>query len=210
MAVETKSQLDREFFSRATEMVARDLVGCRLVSLIGGSLTAGTIVETEAYLGVDDLASHAAWLKSGRGVMAREPGTIYMYRSYGIHQMFNIVARNTKSEEHGAVLIRALAPDAGIEVMQARRKQESLFTLCSGPGKLCQAMAFDGDLHEVDIIGERSVSVLGVENRPHVNVGRRIGISRSVDLPLRFFATENPFVSRTRVPNLKSSGVTAT
>ena len=140
--------------------------------------------------------------EQGGQIMARAPGTIYVYRSYGIHQMFNIVARDS-SAEHGAILIRALEPLTGIELMRERRGQEALVSLCSGPGKVCQALAIDGSLNGVDLVVESAIQVRRGSQILEVSTGPRIGISKSVELPLRFFATGNRYVSR--VPARKTA-----
>jgi len=159
-------------------------------------MTAGRIVETEAYLDAEDRASHAAWSKRGQDVMHRAPGTVYIYRSYGMHWMFNIVAHAPGAV--GAVLIRAVEPSEGIELMQARRKISDVRQLCSGPGKLCQAFGIDEAMHKIDLTESDAVGIMSTEVVPQVIVGERIGISRSPELPLRFFEAGSRYVSAHR------------
>ena len=155
-------------------------------------------METEAYLDASDRASHAAWSKRGQDVMYRAPGTVYIYRSYGMHWMFNIVAH--APEDIGAILIRAVEPLDGIELMERRRGTTELRQLCSGPGKLCQAFDIDDSLHKVDLATSAEVWVAPRTSNPFdkILVGERIGITKSPELQLRFFISGNRFVSAHR------------
>jgi DNA-3-methyladenine glycosylase len=189
-------RLDRDFFERSTADVAANLVGCVLWRYTAAGIVAGRIVETEAYLDASDRASHAAWSKRGQLVMRCAPGTVYIYRSYGIHWMFNIVAH--PAESVGAVLVRAVEAIEGIELMQARRTLTALRELASGPGKLCQAFGIDEGLHEVDLTRSDAVWITPAEIRPPLVVGERIGITKSTELKLRFFEAGNRFVSAHR------------
>jgi DNA-3-methyladenine glycosylase len=189
-------RLDRDFFARPTGDVAADLVSCVLWRYTTAGVTAGKIVETEAYLDASDRASHAAWSKRGQDVMHRAPGTVYIYRSYGMHWMFNIVAHARDSV--GAVLIRAVEPLEGIDLMKARRKTTDIRQLCSGPGKLCQAFGIDEDLHKVDLVASDAVWIAPATHVSTVSVGKRIGITKSPELHLRFFDAESRFVSAHR------------
>jgi DNA-3-methyladenine glycosylase len=189
--------LPREFFARETRLVARDLLGQVVVSVTAEGTTLGRIVETEAYLGADDLASHAARLKKERiAVMWGESGIAYVYRSYGIHAMLNVVAQ--RSGETGAVLIRALEPLAGIPLMQQRRGVVEERQLCSGPGKLCQAMGITLDLQGTDLVTNDRLWIGAGERVADVSVSGRIGISRAIDDPWRYWVTGNPHVSAHR------------
>jgi DNA-3-methyladenine glycosylase len=192
------THLDREFFARATAEVAVRLISTMLWRRTSEGLVSGRIVETEAYLDAQDRASHAAWSKRGQAVMHRAPGTIYIYRSYGMHWMFNIVAH--AADMVGAVLIRAVEPVCGIELMQRRRGIQNVRQLCSGPGKLCQAFAIDDSLHEVDLVTSPKIwlTVGPDEGNIDLAVGERIGITKSADLQLRFFEAGNQFVSAHR------------
>ena len=175
-----------EWFARPASVVARDLIGAEL--LVGG--VGGIIVETEAY-GRDDAASH-----SYRGPTARNaamfgpPGCAYVYRSYGIHWCLNAVC-----EPGSAVLIRAIEPTRGIDSMQERRGLESVRLLCSGPGRLTQAMAVDIG-HDRLPLGEAPFSLSLPDAAAPIVTGPRIGITKAVDLPLRFGLAGSPYLSR--------------
>ena len=201
---EDVKRLPREFFTRETRLVARALLGQIVVSVTEAGTTAGRIVETEAYLGAEDLASHAAMRKKERiAVMWSEAGIAYVYRSYGIHAMFNVVAQ--RSGETGAVLIRALEPLEGIPLMQERRGLEDERQLCSGPGKLCQAMGITLDLQGIDLVSNDRLWIGVGERVFDVSVSGRIGISRAIDDPWRYWVTGNPHVSAHRrgVPHVE-------
>lgn len=189
--------LDRAFFARPTLVVARALLGCRLVADLKEGRASGRIVETEGYLGPDDPASHAARLRSGRVVaMSGPPGVAYVYRSYGLHAMLNVVSE--PAGRTGAVLIRAVEPLAGLDLMRLRRDVEPVRLLCAGPGRLCQALGITLDDHGLDLVaGERVWLEPGLAP-PSVSAGGRIGVSRGGELPRRFFATESRFVSAHR------------
>jgi DNA-3-methyladenine glycosylase len=196
--VEPGSRLDRAFFDRPTADVAVDLISTVLWRVTPEGTTAGRIVETEAYLDASDRASHAAWSKRGQDVMHRAPGTIYIYRSYGIHWMLNIVAHAPSAV--GAVLIRAVEPLIGVELMEKRRGVTNIRQLCSGPGKLCQAFAVDESMHKVDLTDSDGIWITQGEPQGTIDllVGERIGITKSPELPLRFFEAGNRFVSAHR------------
>jgi len=182
----------RRFYERETTLVARELLGKVLVH----GNTAGIIVETEAYLGGDDLASHsAAGITNRTRVIFGPGGHAYVYLSYGMHDCMNIVAQPDGTP--GCVLIRALEPVAGLDEMRARRvKARSERDLTSGPGKLTQALAITRRHSGVDM----TKGSLVVLSRPspadfRVAVTPRIGITKCADLPLRFFIAGNRFVS---------------
>ncbi|MEZ4531146.1 MAG: DNA-3-methyladenine glycosylase [Thermomicrobiales bacterium] len=189
-------RLDRGFFERPTATVAVDLIGCVLWRYSTAGVTSGRIVETEAYLDASDRASHAAWSKRGQDVMQRAPGTIYIYRSYGMHWMFNIVAHAPESV--GAVLVRAVEPLDGIDLMEKRRGLTALRQLASGPGKLCQAFGIDDGLHKVDLATSDAIWITPASARASLVVGERIGITKSPELELRFFEAGNRYVSAHR------------
>ena len=184
-------RLGRSFFDRPTEEVARELLGCRLV-LRGSPRLDLRIVEVEAYVGPHDPASHAAE-RIGRTernrVMFGPAGLAYVYRSYGIHWCVNVV---TGAEGHPeAVLLRGLTPLDGIESMIRRRGRSS--DLCSGPGRLCQALGITGALDGHDLDHAPLVLRTGSPVPIHrIHTGPRIGISRAVDWPLRFWIDGEP------------------
>jgi DNA-3-methyladenine glycosylase len=192
-----EAHLERAFFERPTVDVARALLGQVLVSMSPEGRTAGRIVETEAYLGADDPASHAARLRKGRvEAMWGAPGIAYVYRSYGIHAMLNVVTEPLG--ETGAVLIRALEPMIGIDLMRARRGIDDDRLLCSGPGKLCQALGIGLDLHGIDLVTSDRLWISPGEPTRDVSTSGRIGISRGQAHPWRFWTTGNSHVSAHR------------
>jgi len=187
--------LNREFYARPTVEVARDLLGKVLVN----GATAGIIVETEAYLGGEDLASHSA-----RGITDRTrvifgpPGHAYVYLVYGMYECLNLV---TEPEGRpGCVLVRALEPIRGIERMMGRRPAaRRLQDLASGPGKLTLAMGITRAANGADVTrGVLVVREPGKRRRLRITVTPRIGIRHCADWPLRFIILENPYVSRVR------------
>jgi DNA-3-methyladenine glycosylase len=191
--------LERAFYERPTVDVARALLGHVLVSVTPEGRTAGRIVETEAYLGADDPASHAARLRKGRvEAMWGEPGIAYVYRSYGIHAMLNVVTE--PRGETGAVLVRALEPVTGMDLMRARRGIDGERLLCSGPGKLCEALGIGLDMHGTDIVTSDRLWISPGEPPRDVSTSGRIGISRGQAHPWRFWTTGNPHVSAHRRP----------
>ena len=183
-----------DFFDRSVHRVARDLIGCTVVH----GETIGVIVETESYH-ADDEACHAFGGRTPRNsVLFGPPGSVYVYLSYGIHSLLNFVAE--PDGDAAAVLIRALEPVAGIELMRERRGLERTEELCSGPGKLTQALGIGLELNGSNVV-EGPVSVLPRSERwlrPRVSTSPRIGITRDADLPWRFCAAGSRFVSRPR------------
>lgn len=177
--------------------MAPSLIGHYLVSTLGGERTVGRIVETEAYLGPDDPASHAAE-RIGRttrnAAMFGPPGTAYVYRSYGVHWCLNAV---TDREGHpAAVLIRALEPVAGLDVMRARRGTSDR-DLARGPGRLTQALGITGDQDGHPLVDPPLILAEGRQPDPEdIEVGPRIGISRARDWPLRFTLAGSRHLSR--------------
>lgn len=176
-------------FARHSPEVARRLIGMSL--LIDG--VGGIIVETEAY-DREDPASHTFSGPTPRNaVMFGPPGRAYVYLSYGIHWCLNFVCREAG---HGAgVLIRALEPVAGISVMRRRRRQRELRLLCSGPGRLGQALAVTHQLNG-SRLDRAPFKLTAASGRPSVVCGPRIGISKGVDAPWRFGLAGSPYLSR--------------
>ncbi|HET7602747.1 MAG TPA: DNA-3-methyladenine glycosylase [Gemmatimonadales bacterium] len=195
------------FFSRPADVVARELIGCVVVSRIGGEMTAARIVETEAYLGVEDPASHA-WQgrrNAQNGAIYGAPATWYVYRSYGIHWCANLVC--LEEGVAAAVLLRALEPLDGLEVMRARRGGVSDRLLASGPGRLTMALGMTRALDGVPM-RTSAVTVHPGEPPAAVTATARVGITRAVEWPLRFVETGSPWASglRTRAPRGLSRG----
>jgi DNA-3-methyladenine glycosylase len=191
--------IDRAFFDRPVLDVARDLVGCVVVH----AGAAGVIVETEAYHHSEP-ASHAyVGLTARTSVLFGDPGTAYVYRSYGIHALLNAVCE--PPHVGAAVLIRALEPVDGVEAMRERRGLHRLEDLCSGPGKLTQALGIE--------LGENGTSLLdgpvrilpGEGPAPALVAGPRIGITKAAGLPWRFCAAGSRHVSRPWPPGFRAT-----
>ena len=185
--------LPTTFFRRPAEVVAVDLLGATIISSIDGRICSGLISETEAYLGHDDPASHAYLGRrhDGNASLYGEPGSWYVYRSYGIHWCANLVCRD--QARGSAVLLRGVFPRTGIEEMSRRRGPVPHRILADGPGKLCQALgitrALDGvPMRDADVVvGRTSKRPVG-----EILVTPRIGITKARDWPLRFLLKENP------------------
>jgi DNA-3-methyladenine glycosylase len=181
--------LGRDFFARSVHEVAPDLIGVTL--LVGG--VGGPIVEVEAY-DQEDPASHAFRGPTARNaVMFGPPGYAYVYRSYGIHWCINFVCDAPGRAE--AVLIRALAPEHGIEEMRTCRGVLAERALCSGPGKLCQALAIS-NAHNGLALDEPPFELLEREGTPAIVTGPRVGITRAVEHAWRYGLKGSPFLSR--------------
>lgn len=179
--------LPASFFRRPSEVVALDLLGTILITRRRGVVTAGRIVETEAYLGADDPASHAFGLRRNRrnrSVYA-PPGTWYIYLSYGIHWCSDLTALG--KAPGCAVLLRAVEPIAGLPVIRRRRGGVADRRLADGPGKLSQALGITRALDGTPMAGSWAV-VVGGQAPAGLEVTGRIGISKAVDWPLRFLA----------------------
>ena len=191
-----RGTFDRPFFDRPAENVAPDLLGTRLVSTVDGRRAMGVIVEVEAYTGPDDPASHAA-ARIGRtrrnASMFGPPGTAYVYRSYGVHWCVNVVTGATG--DPCAVLLRAVDPIEGLDVMAVRRGREQ--DLTSGPGRMGQAFGITDalDTHDLSSPPLRLLPGWPIP-RGLIDVSPRVGISRAQDWPLRFSVRGNPSVSR--------------
>jgi DNA-3-methyladenine glycosylase len=198
-----RSKLRRDFYTRAdTLAVARDLLGRRLVvPTQAGERVSGHIVEVEAYLGVGDKAAHSY---GGRRTARTETmfkigGTVYVFFVYGMHHQFNVVA-GPEGEPH-AILVRALEPEEGVELMRLRRPVKDERELTSGPGKLCQALGIDRSFDGEDLTGSRvwieDAGAVVESNR--IASGPRIGVAYAEEdalKPWRFWLRDNPFVSR--------------
>ena len=189
--------LPRAFYERETEIVAREMLGTVLECETSTGITSGIIVETEAYLGEHDLACHAAAGRTARTEpLYGPPGTSYVYFIYGMYWCFNAVTRAQGLPS--AVLVRAVEPLAGVELMHARRPRISKdVDLTNGPGKLCTALGIDGSMSAKSL--QRKPLVIregaGIPDA-NVEVTTRIGITRSADWPLRWIVKGNRFVSR--------------
>lgn len=199
--------LTRDFFQRDVLTVARELVGVELV----WKGCSGVIVETEAYAVEGDPACNTATRPSTREfVKSRPPGAAYVYFNYGMYWLFNLLVKG--GEQDGLILIRALEPRKGLETMQSRRNREKARDLCSGPGKLAQALAIDGTHHGLAMAGSGREAGCGFKPAAEsleVVSDIRVGISQAVDFPWRFLARGNPHVSvphgKVKVPATASS-----
>jgi len=189
--------LSRDFYNRETEVVAQELLGAIIECSTPEGPATAMIVETEAYVGEHDLACHAAAGRTRRTEpLYGAPGMSYVYFIYGVHWCFNAVTRGEGLPS--AVLVRAVEPLTGIALMKYRRGERARdVDLTNGPGKLCEALGINGALNGLSlqrkplVIREgRAVSASEIETTP------RIGISRAVDWPLRYFIRGNSCVSR--------------
>jgi DNA-3-methyladenine glycosylase len=181
--------IHRDFFARSVHEVAPDLIGVTL--LVDG--VGGRIVEVEAY-DQEDPASHGYGGRTARNAsMFGPPGHAYVYRSYGIHWCLNLVCDVEGRAE--AALIRALEPTAGIEEQRARRGLDDIRLLCSGPGRLCQALAVTRD-HDGLALDEPPFELLERAEPPEILTGPRIGITRAAELSWRYALAGSRFLSR--------------
>jgi DNA-3-methyladenine glycosylase len=185
------------FFRRPAELVAAELLGMVVVSTIGGAVTEGRIVETEAYLGYDDPASHGYLHRRNSRNLALfgPPGTWYVYLSYGMHWCANLVCQRRGLAS--AVLLRALEPLVGLDIMRPRRGGVAVKDLCSGPGKLCQALGITREL-DGKAMARSTVRVRpsGLREELPIRATPRIGITKAADWPLRFHLVGSPWISR--------------
>lgn len=179
------------FFKREPVICARELIG---TELIWGECS-GIIVEVEAYAAINDEAAHTFTRPSARSFIERNnAGAAYVYFNYGMHWMLNVLV---KGDENGFVLIRALKPRRGIERMKKRRRLTDVKRLCSGPGKLTQALAITGRHHEMDLCSDsRHCFARNANTNVDVVADARIGITRSAHYPWRFTLRGSEFVSR--------------
>ena len=191
--------LPREFYNRDTELVAREMLGAVLECVTEEGRTSGIIVETEAYIGEHDAACHAAAGRTNRTEpLYGPPGNAYVYFIYGMHWCINAVTRARGLPS--AVLIRALEPFEGIDLMRDRRPlARTDRDLTNGPGKLCAALGIDKRMNGLPL-QRRPVVIRAGSSIPDgdVVIGPRIGITQAAEWPLRYFVRDNQFVSRTR------------
>ena len=195
------ARFPRAFFARPTLDVARDLLGSLLVRRLDGTRVAGRIVEVEAYIGPDDSACHAARGRTARNeVMFGPPGRAYVYFTYGMHWMLNVV-----TEVEGfpaAILIRAVEPVAGLEAMRRRRDGVPDRLLASGPARLCQAFSIDRSLNGADLVAGGELYLQRGEplGAGDVEASPRIGVDyarrRDREARWRLFAAASAWVSR--------------
>ncbi len=183
-------KLSRKFYSRNTKTVAKELLGKILVH----KKCKGKIVETEAYFGKNDPASHAHCKITKRNIiMYQKPGTAYVYFTYGNHWLLNVVTE--KEGIPGAVLIRAVEPLEGIKIMKRRRKINNIKNLSNGPGKLTKAFGINKKHNGLDLTKDNLFIEDSKEKFEIVNT-TRIGISKGREKLLRFYIKDNEFVSK--------------
>ena len=189
--------LQQSFYARDTERVARALLGCHLCSNVGDAVTVGRIVEVEAYVGPHDPAAHGYGNRRSRrnDRLFGPPATSYVYFIYGMHWCFNAV---TEREGYpAAVLIRALEPVTGLDIMADRRGLSDPRSLCSGPARLCQSLGIDGSVNGGSLIdGPVQITPPPVSRRIPIESGPRVGITKARSWPLRFTERGSAFVSR--------------
>jgi DNA-3-methyladenine glycosylase len=182
--------LTRDFFQVDPLACARTLIGCELV----WNDCAGLIVETEAYGVINDEACHTFSRPSARAFVERHPaGTAYVYLNYGVHWLLNVLVKG--GPEEGIILIRALEPTRGIRKMEMRRGTKTRHSLCSGPGKLTQALGISGADHERDLCASKSVGFRPRTREIQLTTDRRIGITKAAELEWRFLEHDSLYVS---------------
>lgn len=195
-------RLTKSFFNRPTTLVAQELLGKVLIYKDKNQTISGIIVETEAYIGPEDLASHASRGKTPRNsVMFNEAGYWYVYLIYGFYNCLNIVTEGKNYPS--AVLIRAVEPLEGISIMEINRKTKKLENLTSGPGKLCQAFGIDKKLNCLSCLDKNStlfIADLKIKvPKNQIKKAKRVGVDYAgkwKDKLLRFYIKDNPFVSK--------------
>jgi DNA-3-methyladenine glycosylase len=188
-------KLERQFFEQPTLELAKNLLGCSFVHFLDSVKMAGVIVETEAYLWEDDPACHASKGQTKRNsVMFGPPGCLYVYSIHNRYCM-NIVSEPTG--QGSAVLIRAIEPTHGLDLMDTHRAVSKFRELTNGPGKLCQSFAIDLQKNGEDLVKSKRVWLESKANDLdfEIRTSPRIGISQARERPYRFFVDGNPFVS---------------
>jgi len=188
--------LKRKFFEREPDVVAKELLGKKFVRKINDKTLSGIIVETEAYFGEDDPASRAYKRKSTLfyNKMASKPGTLLIYMVHN-NYLLNIISH--KKNEVGAVLIRAVEPLDGIEIMKKQRKREKIKELASGPGKFTQSFKINKKQDGIDITSEKGeIYILDEKREAKIKTSKRIGVKKDLKKNLRFLISENNFISK--------------
>ena len=178
--------LPRKFYMRNTIHVAKELLGKTLVRRVGKQTLTGIIVETEAYMGKNDPASHAARKKTERNkAMFGQVGRSYVYFTYGMHYCLNVVAKKDE-DESGAILIRSIQPQEGIKIMIKNRKTDVISNLSNGPGKLTQAMKITTKQYNVDLTRNSTLFISDGIKPTKILAKSRIGIKVGIDKPWNF------------------------
>lgn len=189
-------KITREFYERDTGIVARELLGKYLINHSKEGITVGKIVETEAYYGKNDPASRASEKKTKiNEIMWKRGGLTLVYMVHG-HWLFNVTTE--EKGVPGAVLIRALEPIKGVDIMKKRRKKKSIQELTSGPGKLTQALGITKKIHGTDLTSSKKIIIKnpGKNNGDFgIKSSNRIGVTEDLEENLRFYISDNQFVS---------------
>lgn len=186
--------LPRSFYHRDTKTLARELLGHYIVHCNSDGITAGKIVETEAYLQNDPACHAARGMTTRNRVMFGPPGHAYVYFIYGMYYCFNVVTREEGVGE--AVLVRALEPAAGIPLMEDRRSRKRITELCAGPGRLTQALGIGKEHNGRDLTKKPLFICGGQTKKIQVANTTRIGIREGNELLLRFYIAGNPYISK--------------
>lgn len=195
-----KVPISRMFFENDPVTCARHLIGCELV----WGLTAGMIVETEAYAEFGDEACHTFFRKGTQDFLEKNiPGTLYVYLNYGVHWLLNFLVKSPIG--NGFVLVRALEPTQGLDLMRQRRKVEAVQALCSGPGKLTQALGIGQTFHGRDFFQLDGVALRAGSNSVSIEIDRRIGITKATELDWRFLLASSSFVSSQKKTRLRTN-----
>jgi DNA-3-methyladenine glycosylase len=188
-------RIPRSFFYRYTPEVAKELLGSRLVRVVGGRRLSGIIVETEAYRGSEDPASHAYKGMTLRNkVMFGPPGHAYVYFTMGMHYCLNITTE--PSGTPAAVLLRAIEPSEGLELMKRNRNVDESHRIGAGPGNLTKAMKIDKRLNGEDVVRSRRLFLEQGRKIDKIGVSTRVGVGAGRSFRWRFYAKGSPFVSR--------------
>ena len=183
-------RIQREFFETDPLTCAEALIGCEL----RWNTVAGRIVETEAYAEYGDQAAHTFLRRGARRFIEVHPaGSLYVYLNYGVHWLLNFLVKNGAA--NGFVLIRALEPTQGLDLMAVRRGTHDSSGFCSGPGKLTQAFAIDGSFHGRDFFQMDHAALLSAPTGVKVDRDYRVGITKSADLPWRFLYSGSAHLS---------------
>jgi DNA-3-methyladenine glycosylase len=191
------ARLTRAFFERYTPKVARALLGTVLVRVVDGERLSGMVVETEAYRGAKDPASHAyRGMTKRNGVMFGEGGHAYVYFSYGFHWCLNVTTE--PAGRAGAVLVRAIEPVEGLKKMLRNRGLLSDERVTDGPGKLTRALEIDSSLNGEDLVTSDRLFLESGDRMEEVGSGPRVGVRQGLEFNWRFFAKGNRFVSKAR------------
>lgn len=193
-----KNKLPYDFFTQDTVTAAQKLLGKKITTTIQGITVSGYIVETESYSYPDDPASHAYRGQTERNMVLFGPvAHCYVYISYGIHYCLNIIARSP-DQIAGGVLIRALEPYQGIEIMKHRRHMDKIKLLTNGPGKVCQALGITKEYNGLDLMHNDAISISSGYDvaKSEIVATSRVGISAGQEFMWRFYINNNPFISK--------------